>query len=589
MDAGLLLIIGLGVLLVIVIAFIVVNESKKRSEQDALRNTADKYIREENARNEALAREMELDPDEIQAWIDEAYQAECMVPPPCPGLTVVNEETGCCDLTTAEMTKFQQAMKITESILYSVALSYAFSKTVSGLYAASKQGVKITRSAVQGISRSMGRVASRGASRAATRTSTRYGLRLLSRAAAKVGMGPLGLAVLAMELVSFGLDMWDPFGFDTYQANKVSKNMRNAYEVQVQKSTMEGTLEERTDYPIVFPLALAYPELNDDFFEAYMARFTVDAIELIPEDQLTNVIVNLLLGEGANAYLSEEQIENAAKAFENAFQMVDAVKRVERDDFIYSFYKDKGLDKKIERVPFMSTARRYGVTLSKEGCDEYNARMKEDHKKYAAMHNRYGTDAKCLKRLSSAVCEQRLDEIVDTTELEPGTTLILGDSQKCQWDENEGVDGTCIDVEAEKYPKGGYTPLVALYTDTYRVVNPADPGEKSTPNVLEKKLPRKCALASPLGAVVEHCLSLNKHYNGVTFNYETGYCDYSSDFCQSYGMRFVDNDCELHPGQKEAEVVFGETLTKFTIILAQKAAEFIKNVGDCFASGFTDC
>jgi len=568
MDAGLLLIIGLGVLLVIVIAFIVVNESKKRSEQDALRNTADKYIREENARNEALAREMELDPDEIQAWIDEAYQAECMVPPPCPGLTVVNEETGCCDLTDAEMTKFQQAMKITESILYSVALSYAFSKTVSGLYAASKQGVKITRSAVQGISRSMGRVASRGASRAATRTSTRYGLRLLSRAAAKVGMGPVGLAVLAMELVSFGLDIADPFGFQTYRANKISKNMRNAYEVEVQKSTMEGTFEERTDFPLTFPLALAYPEHNDDFFEAYIARFTVDALELIPEDQLTNVIVNLLLGEGANAYLSEEQIENAAKAFENAFQMVDAVKRVERDDFIYSFYKDKGLDKKIERVPFMSTARRYGVTLSKEGCDEYNARMKEDHIKYAAMHERYGKDEQCLKRENETECTRDGD---------------------CKWDENEGVDGTCIDVEAEKYPKGGYTPLVALYTDTYRVVNPADPGVKDKPNVLEKKLPRKCALASPLGAVVEHCMELNSHYNGVKFNYETGYCDYSSDFCKSYGMKFVDNDCELYPGQEEAQIIFGTTVTNFSIIVGNKAGEFFSDVEDCIASGFTDC
>lgn len=588
MDAGLLLIIGLGVLLVIVIAFIVVNESKKRSNEDALRNTADKYIREENARNEALAREMELDPDEIQAWIDEAYQAECMVPPPCPGLTVVDDETGCCNLTDEELSKFQKAMKITESILYSVALSYAFSKTVSGLYAASKQGVKITRSAVQGISRSMGRVASRGASRAATRTSTRYGLRLLTRAAAKVGMGPVGLAVLAMELVSFGLDMADPFGFNSYQANKVSKNMRNAYEVEVQKSTMEGTLEERTDYPIVFPLALAYPEHNDDFFEAYMARFTVDAMELIPEDQLTNVIVNLLLGEGANAILSEEEIENAAKAFENAFQMVDAVKRVERDDFIYSFYKDKGLDEKIERVPFMSTARRYGVTLSKDGCDDYNTRMEPDHKKYASMHDRYGENEKCLERLSSAVCEQRLDEIVDTTELEAGT-LILGDSQRCQWDENEGVDGTCIDAAAEKYPEGGYTPLVALYTDTYRVVDPANPGEKSTPNVLEKKLPRKCALASPLGAVVEHCMELNSHYNGVKFNYETGYCDYSSDFCKSYGMKFVDNDCELYPGQEEAQIIFGTTVTNFSIIVGTKAGEFFSDVEDCIASGFTNC
>jgi hypothetical protein len=578
MDAGVLLVLGLGVLLLVVIAFIVVNESRKRAAEDSLRNTADEYIRNQNSRNEALARELDLDPDEIQAWIDEAYQAECMVPPPCPGLTVEDEETGCCVLTDEEMTKFQKAMKITESILYSVAVSYGFSKVVGGAYAASKQGARITRSAVQRMSRSMGRVAARGATKVATRTSVRYGLGFLTKAAAKVGMGPAGLAVLAMELVSFALDMADPFGFNSYQANKVSQNMRNAYEVEVQKSTMEGTLEERTDFPIIFPLALAYPEHNDEFFEAYMGRFTVDAMELIPEDQLTNVIVNLLLGEGADAVLSEEEIEDAGKAFENAFQLVDAVKRVERDEFIYSFYKDKGLESKIERVPFMSTARRYGVTLSKEGCNQYNTRMEPLHVKYATIDKRYGRSEECLDRETEEDC---------TAGAPPSDYASVGVLMRevCKWDKNEGENGTCIDAEAELYPEGGYTPLVALYTDTYRVVNPETPGGKSTPNVFERKLPGKCALASPLGSVVEHCLELNKHYNGVTFNYETGYCDYTSDFCKSYGMRFRNNDCELYPGQDLAQIVFGTTVTNFSIIVGNKARDFYNKIADAVGDG----
>jgi hypothetical protein len=127
----------------------------------------------------------------------------------------------------------------------------------------------------------------------------------------------------------------------------------------------------------------------------------------------------------------------------------------------------------------------------------------------------------------------------------------------CKWDKNEGENGTCIDAEAELYPEGGYNPLVALYTDTYRVVDPTNPGEKSTPNVIEKKLPKKCALAAPLGAVVEHCNTLHKAYEGVTFNYETGYCDYSSDFCEAYGMRYRDNDCEIIVGNKAGEVFQG--------------------------------
>ena len=576
MESGLLLIIGIAVLLVIIIAFIVVNESNKRSSEDALRDTANKYIREQNARAETLARELELDPDEIRAWLDEAYQAECLVPPPCPGLTTVNAETGCCDLTDEEMTKFQKALKITESIMYSVALSYGFSKAVSGAYKASKAGVKITRTAMRNISRSMGRVTARGAARVATRTSMKYGLSFLTKAAAKVGMGPAGLAVLALELVSFGLDMADPFGFNSYQSNKVSQNMRNAYDVEVQKSTMQGEMDERTDYPLTFPLALAYPEHNDDFFEAYIARFAGDAMELLPEEQLVNVTVNALLGE--NSGLTEEEIEAASKAFQESFEMVDAVKRVERDQFIYSFYKDKGLESKIERVSFMSTARRYGVTLSKEGCDDYNARMEELHVKYAAI-DRYGEQ--CIDRKTESDC---------TGQNATGTVSVANlMTERCKWDKNDGEDGACILDEVELFPESGYTPLVALYTDTYRVIDPVNPGEKSTPNVLEKKLPRKCALAAPLGAVVEHCLKLNEHYPGVKFNYETGYCDYTSDFCRSYGMRFRDNDCELYPGQSEAQTIFGTTVTNFAIIVGNKAGEFFDDVGDCISSGFTDC
>ena len=95
MESAVLLLIGIAVLAIIVIAVIVVSESNKRAQDDALRNTADQYVREQYAINDALAREIDLDPDEIREWLDEAYQAECLVPPPCPGLTVVNEETGC--------------------------------------------------------------------------------------------------------------------------------------------------------------------------------------------------------------------------------------------------------------------------------------------------------------------------------------------------------------------------------------------------------------------------------------------------------------------------------------------------------------
>lgn len=578
MESVVLLVIGIAVLVILVIAFIVVNESKKRAREKSAEETTRRLLQERNDIAAAQARQLELDPDEIRAWLDESYEAACIIEPPCPGTTEVDEETGCCAMTDEQLTKFDKAVIVTQSILREVFISIGFEKVVSTAYKLSKAGTRVTRQMVQRASTRMGRVAMRSASKTAMKASSRFGLRLLTKAGSKIGLGPVGIAWLAYEVISMALDLGDPFGFNTYAANEVSKTMRNAFEVEMQRANSEGDIDSRTDYPLTFPLALAFPEHGDDFIQALTARFTTDAFDLMSTEQQAQFFLSI--------FSEESEIDDSNTAFDDfidALFLVLNVKTIERDEFIYNFYKDKGLESQIERVPFMSTPKREGVTLSKEGVDKYNARMEDLHFKHAGF-DRQG-------EYCGADSKQTKDSCVADAYWQGDGYRVLPDGyEECKWDEETQL---CIKKDQEGTP-ADYLPIVALYTDKYRVVDPNNPGEASKPNVIEKTLEKKCALMTLHGSVVQHCVGLGRTV-GVTYNYEKGYCNYTQDFCKSYAMNYNADkeDCEMRPGQDLANSIFGTTITSGVIILADEVEDVFNELGDCatgvFTGDFSDC
>jgi hypothetical protein len=88
--------------------------------------------------------------------------------------------------------------------------------------------------------------------------------------------------------------------------------------------------------------------------------------------------------------------------------------------------------KHIEKVPFLSNEERIGVTLSEYGAKEYNKRMRSKHLDFS-------------------------------NPFKPASGPIPED----------------------------YTPFVASYTDTYRVINSANPGKETQPNVVERTITKK--------------------------------------------------------------------------------------------------
>lgn len=270
----------------------------------------------------------------------------------------------------------------------------------------------------------------------------------------------------------------------------------------------EGLVKDGGTSPLLFPLGSAFPELNEEFQEKLLTEFLPDAMELMPQDVMVEFLVSQLSGTPLKGDEAEKMQEELGKAMENAYLNTE-----KRDKVAYDFYVSKGKGREIERVPWMSTKNTIGLTLNEKAAKKYNERMKEKHLLYSNPHR-------------------------------PPPAEIPKD----------------------------YSPFIAAYTDTYRVVNKENPGEKNNPNVVEKKLKKKVCLCFPYAMLIadceygfnatKHSQRLNPAVYGVTFNYERGECNFTHDYCKRLGLKIKGNECKMREGQKEAELILGKTITR---------------------------
>lgn len=470
---------------------------KSSPEVIAYEKTLDKTV-------DIKAREIGLDGEQIRKDIRDEYKKACLVnvkDGKCPkGMKPLSD--GCCEFEDPKMkTKFQKSLDITADIIETLVVSYMAEVVIISLTNAITGGALATASrkaAVAAASKAAGRVGAK----AATKASVSIGSRLSSKFAFGASCGPLCVAaVIAFEIFSLALDATDPFGYNNFNANKAIQNQRNYIDVQMQKKL--GKV-----YPMTFPMSAAFPEYEEEFMKKMTSEMLADALKLLDKDTMVKLLTASFSESGDEVKLSE----NVEKAFEAA--MDKAMKNTsKRDSIIYDFYASKGKSKHIEKVSFMATEDRVGVTLSEYGANEYNKRMRSKHMDYS-------------------------------NPFKPASGPI----------------------------PDNYSPFVATYTDTYRVLNPTDPGSEKQPNVVDRKLSRKICLAQPYAGLIPYCeygmrssrhnQRLNPSTYGVKFNYVRGDCDFTKDYCIRLGLDFENNDCKTGPGQGVAEMIFGKTLVR---------------------------
>lgn len=481
------------------------------------------YINQKDARLNQLSKETGVDGIALKNDIIEQTKKACLVPQgpggKCPEGTKPMSD-GCCIFKDP---KAQSSLGMIADMAPDLAIAIIggvmaealiIASVNAGVYArtgANTMGMTVAKAGVGTRAAGTGTRAAAGVgTRAAAGTGAKMGAQAGVKVAAQTGTrfavatacGPICLAItVATAVFTIALDMTDPFGYNNFSANEVIQKKRNAIDVMMQKEM----LKENISLPLTFPLPIAFPEYSKEFEEKMIVEFLPDALELMPKDLMIIFFTNMLTGKSDNS-------KKVLDAFDTALDLALA-NTVKRDTFIYDFYSAKGKRSEIEKVPFMATKDRIGVTLSQKGADNYNKRMRDKHLIYSNPHK------------------------------SPPATI----------------------------PED-YTPMVAVYTDTYRVINQSNPGSENSPNVTEKKLGSKVCLSMPYGMLIadceygfnatKHSQRLNPAVYGVKFNYERGDCDFTGDYCKRLGLKLKNNECTLREGQKEAELILGTTITR---------------------------
>lgn len=458
------------------------------------------YIDSQNQKIEKMAKDSGLNIDDVKNEIRNEFRKTCLIPQTdgkCPSGTHPIAD-GCCDFDDPKVkSKFEKTVNVVGTVLEVVAVSILAEFAIRSV---ALIGVAASREAAARIS---ARLAGRVGKRAAVRGSVNIGKRLATKAAVGRTCGPYCLAAtIAIEVLSLTLDLTDPFGYNNFQANEVLRHQRNYIDVEIQKE-LGGT-----NYPMTFPLNVAFPGYDEELQRKLLEEFMPDAFKLLDGDTIVRFLTKALSENKEDPKEAEKIDQMFTQALDKAMENT-----TKRDNIIYDFYAKKGKSKHIEKVPFLATKDRIGVTLSQYGAEEYNKNMRSQHLEYS----------------------------------------------------------NPFKAAPEKIPTE-YSPFVAIYTDTYRILDQNNPGEKHKPNVVEKKLQKKICLGMPYGSLIATCeygMKASKHSQrlnpatyGVKYNYERGDCDFTREYCSRLGLTFKNNDCKLTTAQKYAEMIFGTTITR---------------------------
>jgi uncharacterized protein (DUF697 family) len=158
-----------------------------------------------------------------------------------------------------------------------------------------------------------------------------------------------------------------------------------------------------------------------------------------------------------------------------------------------------------------------------------------------------------------------------------------------QWNKYNELKWRRWDSNKENSP-----PLFAVYKNTYRSVNRGNPGDASNPNMIERNIQEKVALAYPYYPLIALCEdtkrgnvgkvekgSVNPYSYGVRFNPDTGTCRFTPAYCRRFQLEYNgsgNTGCGYYDGQEFAELIFGTTVTRGVMEAATQTKEFFEDL-----------
>ena len=325
--------------------------------------------------------------------------------------------------------------------------------------------------------------------------------------------GPAGWVVSAVMLAFDAISLTlDLLDVDGYNSYTSNDVISNMRKM-MDFSLWKSLKDAGMDFPMMFPLA--EPFQNE--FEAAQNFMGGEMFNKFVMKEIEETPAMKAIWDG---YLNEA-IENPDAELPE--QITDfTVKTIEkyhkeRDLIIFTKLQDLLGDEKykVELYEFMSTPKRIGISLSEKFAGEWNTQQRET------------------------------------------------------WFKNNDL------FKPPKQAIDYVDPTAALYTDTYYVLDTANPGTEDKPNMIPKKLPKKTVLGCAYGTIITFCEkrrqlkgisdAVDPRKLGVKFDMGSGQCKFTKEFCIRYGMVFSKNNCKLNPGQAAAEMILGPSVTRASV------------------------
>lgn len=143
-------------------------------------------------------------------------------------------------------------------------------------------------------------------------------------------------------------------------------------------------------------------------------------------------------------------------------------------------------------------------------------------------------------------------------------------------------------------PEDYLNPVVCLFTNKYRVLNEQSPGSAEEPNMIEKTLDFDMPIALDIGHIISYCEKV-KHVSligtdgvktsspvdpyelGCRFDYRSGTCLYTLEYCTRLGLEFSTEDskstsnCWRNPMMEITSFLTSETIARSSFSLLTSA------------------
>tara|TARA_B110000444_G_scaffold23312_1_gene19343 strand:+ start:2304 stop:4754 length:2451 start_codon:yes stop_codon:yes gene_type:complete len=372
---------------------------------------------------------------------------------------------------------------------------------------------------------------------------TNYAARFLI----KLGAGPVGWALLVFEIISFTLDAADLKNYNAFIENK---GLLESRDILIHKF-QEAVVSSGGDYPMLFPFSSIFPDESTVATEDMMSYMLIEYIDELMEvdgglDYLTNAFMSAFSEEEEDTETVEEE-EEGNEVINEWFKVVRTKHGKELDKYVFDALQAEIPASKrndIFLVPSMSSVNTIGISISEKASERWNKENRAEWFQY----------------------------------IDPFYPVPM--------------------PEEDWIP-----PYAAVFTNEYMKLRESNPGVDNRPNLVKATLPNKVTLCFPFAPLVASCEKertsakhkdpLNPQDFGVKFNYKTGVCEFTRDYCERVGLDYKtktwkDNtpysDCELTKGQDWAEKFLGVNVVRN----AKRWADDPDNIGEDLGQLYKD-